>query len=56
MRFSYHSTTYNIRVENPSGVSHGVNLIEMDGKTLTTFPHIPLVDDGTEHRLRVVIG
>ena len=56
MRFSYHSTTYNIRVENPSGVSHGVNLIEMDGKTLTNFPHIPLVDDGTEHRLRVVIG
>ena len=26
MRFRYHSTTYNIRVENPSGVSRGITL------------------------------
>jgi cyclic beta-1,2-glucan synthetase len=56
MRFRYHSTTYNIRIENPSGVSRGVTLLEMDGKTQPNLPNVQLVDDGGEHQVRVVMG
>ena len=56
MRFRYHSTTYNIRVENPSSVSRGVTLVEMDGTALPNIPNIPLVDDGAEHQVRIVLG
>jgi len=56
MSFRYHSTVYNIRVENPSGVSRGVKLVEADGAPLRSFPNIALVDDGREHHVRVVMG
>jgi len=35
IRFRYHSSTYQIKVDNPSGVSRGIALIELDGKLLT---------------------
>jgi cyclic beta-1,2-glucan synthetase len=54
VRFRYHSTTYNLKVENPSGVSRGVTLVEMDGKVLP--PTIRLTDDGGEHQVRIVMG
>ena len=56
VRFRYHSTTYNIRIENPSGVSRGITLVEMDGKPLLNSPSVPLVDDGEGHEVRVVLG
>ena len=56
VRFRYHSTTYNIRVENPSGVSRGITLVEMNGKPVPTAPNVPLVDDGEDHQVRVVLG
>jgi cyclic beta-1,2-glucan synthetase len=56
MEFRYHSSTYKIKVENPSSVSKGVALTELDGKILAGAASIPLVDDGQVHHLRVVLG
>jgi cyclic beta-1,2-glucan synthetase len=54
--FRYHSATYKIRVENPSGVARGVAITELDGKLLAGAANIPLVDDGAVHNIRVVLG
>jgi cyclic beta-1,2-glucan synthetase len=55
--FKYHSTHYEISVENPRGVSRGVTCLELDGKALPVISrHIPLTDDGLTHRVRVVLG
>ncbi|MGD0906299.1 MAG: glucoamylase family protein [Candidatus Acidiferrales bacterium] len=56
MSFRYHSATYNIKVENPLGVSRGVTKIEVDGKPVTGFPNIALVDDGTVHQVLIILG
>jgi len=56
MSFRYHSATYKIRVDNPSSVSRGVASVEMDGKQVANFPNLQLVDDGAEHKVRVVMG
>jgi cyclic beta-1,2-glucan synthetase len=52
----YHSATYKIRVENPSGVARGVALTELDGKVLAGSANIPLEDDAAVHQIRVVLG
>ena len=50
-------TRYEIAVENPDGVSHGVALAELDGAVLPSAASpIPLVDDGKVHAVRVVLG
>jgi cyclic beta-1,2-glucan synthetase len=55
--FRYHSARYDIAVENPRGVSHGVARIELDGAPLQGAPApIPLSDDGAAHRVRVIMG
>ncbi len=54
--FRNHSTQYEIGVENPSGVSRGVIMVELDGGPLPNSPNIPLVDDGAKHQVRVVLG
>jgi cyclic beta-1,2-glucan synthetase len=54
--FRYHSSIYEIKVENPSGVSRGVASAEVDGKPLPGPANIPLIDDGAVHRVRVVLG
>jgi cyclic beta-1,2-glucan synthetase len=55
--FRHRSANYDIRVENPRGVSTGVVLAELDGKAptgdLTLFP---LADDGATHLIKVVLG
>jgi cyclic beta-1,2-glucan synthetase len=56
IEFRYHSATYKIKVENPSGVSRGVALTELDGKVLAGAADIPLLDDGTIHNIRIVLG
>jgi cyclic beta-1,2-glucan synthetase len=56
IRFLFHSSTYEIKVENPSGVARGIALVEVDGKLLRGSPNIPLIDDGDVHRVRVVLG
>ena len=56
MTFRYHSTRYKVTVENPSGVSRGVTAVELDDKPLAGSANVPLVDDGGDHLVRVVLG
>ena len=56
LEFRYHSSLYQIRVENPSHVTRGVALTELDGKVLSGSVNIPLADDGATHVIRVVLG
>ena len=52
--FAPQSARYRIRVENPHGVSRGVSRIEVDGAVITG--DIPVLQDGAEHTVRVVLG
>jgi cyclic beta-1,2-glucan synthetase len=56
--FRYRSARYEILVENPRGVSRGISLAELNGKTLPSGSQtrIPLMDDGNTHSLRLVLG
>jgi cyclic beta-1,2-glucan synthetase len=56
IRFRYHSANYQIRVENPSGVSRGVVSVSLDGKMLAVRPNIPIADDGATHQVHIVLG
>ncbi|MGB6846109.1 MAG: glucoamylase family protein [Candidatus Acidiferrales bacterium] len=56
IKFRYHSATYQIKVDNPSGVSRGVALMEVDGKLLAGAASIRLADDGAVHQIHVVLG
>jgi cyclic beta-1,2-glucan synthetase len=57
LSFRYHSSRYEIAVENPKGVSRGVVSTELDGETLQgDGAVVPLADDGVIHHLRVVLG
>ena len=55
--FRHGSTRYEIAVENPSGVNHGIAYAELDGQTLTKGPiRVCLCDDGKSHKMRAVLG
>ena len=54
--FRYHSAVYNIRVENPSGVTRGVALVKLDGEVRAGRFDVNLADDGAEHDILVVLG
>jgi len=55
--FRYRSAHYDIAVENPDGVSHGVSRVYLDGKALpTSDAQITLADDGASHNVQVVLG
>jgi cyclic beta-1,2-glucan synthetase len=55
--FRYHSARYEVRVENPHGVTRGVVRIEIDGAPVTAEPAgVSLVDDGVTHRIQVWLG
>jgi cyclic beta-1,2-glucan synthetase len=55
--FRYHSARYDIRVENPHGVSCSIVRAEVDGVALPGHrARIPLADDGATHRVRIVLG
>ncbi len=54
--FRYHSARYEIRVENPHGVTQGVASVNMDDTPLTPSSEIPLADDGATHYIHVVLG
>jgi cyclic beta-1,2-glucan synthetase len=54
--FRYHSSRYEIVVENPQGVTRGVLSVELDGVSLPGGSiHIQLADDGATHHVRVVL-
>jgi cyclic beta-1,2-glucan synthetase len=55
--FRYHASRYEIRVENPNGVTRGIATIEVDGNPLSgALGSVPLISDGATHRVRVVLG
>jgi cyclic beta-1,2-glucan synthetase len=54
--FRYHSSRYELVVENPHGTTRGVSSAELDGTPLEEKVKIPLADDGATHRVRVILG
>jgi cyclic beta-1,2-glucan synthetase len=55
--FRYHSSRYEIFVENPQEVQRGVLSVELDGRALARGSmHIQLSDDGATHHVRIVLG
>ncbi|HEY6050373.1 MAG TPA: glycosyl hydrolase family 65 protein, partial [Thermoanaerobaculia bacterium] len=53
----YHSSRYQITVENPRSLSRGIAEIRCDGKALPSgSPGVPLVDDGAIHAVDVLLG
>jgi cyclic beta-1,2-glucan synthetase len=55
--FRHGSARYEILVENPHRVSHGVARVELDGIELPTAQsHIVLADDNRKHAIRVTLG
>ena len=55
--FRYHSSRYEIVVENPHGVSRGVVSVGLDGQLLDGADAvIPLADDGATHHVMVTLG
>ncbi|MEP6849049.1 MAG: glucoamylase family protein [Acidobacteriota bacterium] len=53
--YSYRSTIYQIKVENPHGVRSGIFSAELDGKKLSVN-RVELVDDGETHAVRIMLG
>ncbi len=53
-RFAPPGVRYHIQVENPGGVTRGVVRIELDGHVVDG--DIPILRDGAEHHVRVVLG
>ncbi len=49
------ATTFQIRVDNPSGVNRGVKQVTLDGKALPGN-EIPLLNDGGEHQVTALMG
>ena len=56
LAFRYHSARYQIVVENPHGVTHGVASVEVDGQRLAPGAEIALLDDAATHQVRVSLG
>jgi len=54
--FRYRSATYQIRVNNPSGISRGVTSVKLDDKIIVDRANIPLMDDGAAHHVLVEMG
>jgi len=54
MRYRHRSTTYNITVRNPEGLTNGVAKLELDGKCIDGA--LPLVDDGGEHAVTATLS
>lgn len=55
LHYRYRSSTYEIVIENPDHVSHGIASLELDGHPQTD-PAICLEDDGAKHTLRIHLG
>jgi cyclic beta-1,2-glucan synthetase len=55
--FRHGSTRYEIWVENPDGVAHGIASADFNGELITARPmQIPLKNDGATHLLKVRLG
>ena len=49
------ATTFQIQVDNPSGVNRGVQRVTLDGKVLPGNV-IPVLSDGDQHQVNVLMG
>jgi cyclic beta-1,2-glucan synthetase len=56
IRFRYHTTRYDIIVDNPHALSRGIASLEVDGALLPEGASVELHDDGVTHRIRAVLG
>ncbi|HRB02122.1 MAG TPA: protein ndvB, partial [Ilumatobacteraceae bacterium] len=56
IRFRYHTSEYDVVVENPQGASRGLASVDLDGVSCDPGAPIPLRDDGSTHQIRVVLG
>jgi cyclic beta-1,2-glucan synthetase len=61
MALRHHGARYEIAVENPDGISHGVARVELDGASVAGaieggVARLALVDDGKTHQVRIVLG
>jgi cyclic beta-1,2-glucan synthetase len=56
MTYRHGRTLYRIGVENPRGVCRGVSRVSLDGALLPGERFVPLIDDGGEHVVQVVLG
>jgi len=54
--YRHGSSLYRITVENPERVCRGVSRVSLDGTLLPGEGLVPLVDDGLEHRVEVMLG
>jgi cyclic beta-1,2-glucan synthetase len=55
IRYQFGTTSYQIKVYNPSHLAHKVKVVKLDGKILDDTG-IPLVDDGQEYSIEVIMG
>ncbi len=53
--YKFGATSYQIKVNNPMHIAHNVQLVKLDEKILANTA-IPLVDDGQEHIIEVMMG
>ena len=53
--YQHENARYEITVENPNGVEHGIARIELDGEGQSSGNSITLQDDGQVHQVRVVL-
>jgi cyclic beta-1,2-glucan synthetase len=56
LTYRHGQTRYQITVENPDGVAHGIRILELDGVVQPDRRGIKLADDGQAHRVRIVMG
>jgi hypothetical protein len=55
LEWTINGTRYRFVVENPEHRSHGIASVDLDGVAVDANA-IPLVTDGGEHEVRVVLG
>jgi cellobiose phosphorylase len=53
--YRWGKSVFQIHVENDNGVNQGVQEVYIDGQ-ISPDDRIPLVDDGEEHEVRIVMG
>ncbi len=56
LSYQHEETRYEITINNPGGVSKGIVLIELDGVAQVESDGIPLLHDGQNHQVLVVMG
>ncbi|MGH8925775.1 MAG: GH36-type glycosyl hydrolase domain-containing protein [Acidimicrobiia bacterium] len=56
INFRYHSSQYQVRVENPDGATRGIASLLLDDVEVPPDADLDLSDDGQTHQVRVILG